>query len=104
MLLLKHAGKLLRDARETLGLSQVDLAAATSWSQSTISLWEKGKPHPRLETALEHALLVKLDADLILTELRDALPALRAARCPIARDVELDIELHQLADSDRRSA
>lgn len=46
----ERAGELIRAARDDLGLSQSDLAAAARMKQPTISAYESGRKQPRPET------------------------------------------------------
>jgi DNA-binding XRE family transcriptional regulator len=43
----EHRGKLLREAREKLGFSQVDFAAALNVKLSRLQKWERGATEPR---------------------------------------------------------
>ena len=43
-------GKVLREAREATGLSQEDFADAVDMDRTTISLLERGKQSPTLDT------------------------------------------------------
>lgn len=54
-------GTAIRKAREQAGLSQNDLATATGLHRTHISLLERGRRHPQLET------LVKLSRALDVT-------------------------------------
>jgi transcriptional regulator with XRE-family HTH domain len=50
------AGKLLRDARKSAGLTQADLAERLQVAQSSVARLESPRSNPRLET-LDRALL-----------------------------------------------
>ena len=58
----KQLGSLIRQARKTLGLSQVELASRAGLRQETISLIETGSPATRIDTLLR--LMAALDLDL----------------------------------------
>jgi len=71
-------GFLMREAREKLGISQEQLAAALKISRVSIANYETGKQLPNLDSALDIAAhlklsLDKLNSDLELSNLQNSL-------------------------------
>lgn len=67
-------GKVLREARSRQGLSQEKLAELSDLDRTFISMIERGKRKPTLDTAhrLSYALGMKLSALITLAERRRA--------------------------------
>ena len=55
-------GKMIKEARDAMGLRQGDVSAVFGISQATVSLWERGYRHPSNERLFELADLLESDA------------------------------------------
>ncbi len=69
-------GALIAEARKAAGLSkQADLATALKITQQTVSRWEAGDSRPRATQITALAVLLKLDASLLMERAGYAAPA-----------------------------
>lgn len=61
-----NLGRLIRAARERLGLNRTELAAKIGVTSQSIGRWEKGEDHPRGDKLVKLAKLLQLPlADLV---------------------------------------
>ena len=58
----------IRQARERIGLSQIELAQAVGVSQGAISQWEKGLTHPSFKVLRTLARVLNTTIDEIVGE------------------------------------
>lgn len=65
---LKAVGRRIKQAREVKGLTQEQLAEKVSLSASHMSVIERGIKPPKLETFVEIANVLEIDANSILTD------------------------------------
>lgn len=56
----------IRELREQMGLSQLELAKATQVSTASVCLWEKGERTPSLSTALMLADFFEVPLDTLV--------------------------------------
>jgi transcriptional regulator with XRE-family HTH domain len=66
----RQFGANLRRAREQANLTQADLASAAHMDRSAISLLERGRRSPGLETILKLATALKLEPEMLLRHLQ----------------------------------
>lgn len=60
------------ELRKQKGFTQIQLAKSLGIDQSTVSLWEKGKTAPRVDTALRLAEIMGCTVDDIFRAIRAA--------------------------------
>lgn len=65
---LKAVGQRIKQAREIKGLTQEQLAERVNLSASHMSVIERGVKPPKLETFVEIANILEVDANSILTD------------------------------------
>lgn len=65
---LKAVGRRIKQAREAKGLTQEQLAEKVSLSASHMSVIERGVKPPKLETFVDIANVLNVDANSILTD------------------------------------
>ena len=61
-------GARIKEAREQVGLTQEDLAAELDMSPSHISVLERGRKAPRLETLVNIANALQVSTDMLLQD------------------------------------
>jgi transcriptional regulator with XRE-family HTH domain len=90
-------GRLLEEARRQAKRTQIEIAAALGFTQSTASLVERGYIG-NVRTVIEIARFLRADLPLVLTELEAALPLIRAAnKLRLAEDIEHILNEHRTA-------
>lgn len=58
-------GKIIKDAREKMGITQEDLAKAIGVQKSTVSLWESGQRSPLGDNLAKLASFLKIEAKIL---------------------------------------
>lgn len=58
-------GKIIRDARERMGITQEDLAKAIGVQKSTVSLWESGQRSPLGDNLTKLASFLKIETKIL---------------------------------------
>lgn len=59
-------GKIVRESRETLGMNQKEFADMVGIVQSHVSMIEKGKRKPKLETLDKIAVAIGVDVETLI--------------------------------------
>ncbi len=62
----EELGRVVRQARERLGMEQGDLAARVGVGQQAVSTWERGKSRPRRAMVRAVAATLQVDEEVLL--------------------------------------
>jgi transcriptional regulator with XRE-family HTH domain len=61
-------GEILRGLRESKGMKQVEVSAATGYSQRSIGMVERGEKSPTLRTLEDFATFYKIPLEALITQ------------------------------------
>lgn len=62
----ERAGKVIRDARLTVGLTQCELAVLLNVKQATVATWEIGQSFPRPKSMIKLCEVLRIPVEELL--------------------------------------